>query len=145
MNRWIAAILLFNFKLVHVPGKDHAGPDGLSRRRVVEGDVEEKDDGWVNEVLGLGIWVNSWMERTRTETTKKFQTGQQNATFLVLSLHEDTQASHINIPQTEDDIKMDKLLPLFFKFLATTERPEKLDEKATKKFLKQAMRFFCNG
>ena len=36
MNRWIAAILIFDFELVHVPGTKHKGPDGLSRRRVVE-------------------------------------------------------------------------------------------------------------
>ena len=29
INRWIAGILLFRFKLVHVPGATH-GPDGLS-------------------------------------------------------------------------------------------------------------------
>ena len=29
INRWIAGILLFDFKLVHVPGATH-GPDGLS-------------------------------------------------------------------------------------------------------------------
>jgi hypothetical protein len=29
INRWIAGILLFRFKLVHVPGITH-GPDGLS-------------------------------------------------------------------------------------------------------------------
>ena len=30
MNRWIAAILLFDFKLVHIPADRHHGPDGLS-------------------------------------------------------------------------------------------------------------------
>ena len=29
-NRWISAILLFNFQLRHVPGHAH-GPDGLSQ------------------------------------------------------------------------------------------------------------------
>ena len=31
MNRWIAAILLFDFTIVHVPADKHRGPDGLSR------------------------------------------------------------------------------------------------------------------
>ncbi|EKM81912.1 hypothetical protein AGABI1DRAFT_90243 [Agaricus bisporus var. burnettii JB137-S8] len=31
MNRWIAAILMFDFKLKHVPGVNHKGLDGLSR------------------------------------------------------------------------------------------------------------------
>ena len=30
INCWIATILLFHFKLVHVPAAKHAGPDGLS-------------------------------------------------------------------------------------------------------------------
>ena len=33
INRWIAAILSFDFKLVHVPAANHTGADGLSRRR----------------------------------------------------------------------------------------------------------------
>jgi hypothetical protein len=32
VNRWISAILLFNFELVHVPADKHTGADGLSRR-----------------------------------------------------------------------------------------------------------------
>ena len=31
INHWIAAILLFDFKLAHVPADKHKGPDGLSR------------------------------------------------------------------------------------------------------------------
>ena len=30
INWWIAAILLFNFNLVHMPAAKHRGPDGLS-------------------------------------------------------------------------------------------------------------------
>jgi len=63
MNRWIAAILIFNFKLTHVPASKHQGPDGLSRRPPLEGEDERGNDpeDWVDEVLGLGIWVASWM------------------------------------------------------------------------------------
>src|SRR5882724_8656509 len=31
VNRWIVGIKLFQFELVHVPGRLHTGPDGLSR------------------------------------------------------------------------------------------------------------------
>ena len=61
INCWIAGILLFNFELVHVLGKLHEGPDGLSRRRPTPDNEEEPQDDWVDEVLGLGIWVNSWI------------------------------------------------------------------------------------
>jgi len=63
INRWIAAILMFDFELVHVPGTKHKGPDGLSRRRVA--DSEEKEEGieeaesWIDEIIGAGVWVAS--------------------------------------------------------------------------------------
>ena len=57
INRWIAAILLFNFKLVHVPAEKHHGPDGLSRREPVEGEDEDEDDpeDWIDRTLALGL------------------------------------------------------------------------------------------
>ena len=62
MNRWIAAILLFNFKLRHVPGSKHAGPDGLSRRRRSPDDNEidetpQEIDEWLDDVVSCGIWI----------------------------------------------------------------------------------------
>lgn len=53
MNRWISAILMFDFELVHVPGAKHKGPDGLSRRRVAEDGGEEGGEG-VERGGGLG-------------------------------------------------------------------------------------------
>ncbi|KAI4294707.1 hypothetical protein K525DRAFT_182144, partial [Schizophyllum commune Loenen D] len=32
INRWIQGILLFDFKLIHVPAERFKGPDALSRR-----------------------------------------------------------------------------------------------------------------
>ena len=63
INHWITAILLFDFKIVHVPADKHCGPDGLSQWPPLEGEDEEEEDpeDWVDEMLGLGIWVASWM------------------------------------------------------------------------------------
>ena len=62
INRWIAAILLFDFKLAHVPADKHKGPDGLSRREPVPGEDEEDDpEDWVDNALALGTWVVSWL------------------------------------------------------------------------------------
>jgi len=63
INRWIAAILLFDFKLVHVPTNKHKGPDGLSRHEPVPGEDEEDNDpkDWVDNALALGVWVVSWV------------------------------------------------------------------------------------
>lgn len=42
INRWIEEILMFQFRLKHVPGKTF-GPDGLSRRQMQPGDPEWPD------------------------------------------------------------------------------------------------------
>ena len=68
INRWIAAILLFNFKLVHVPVNKHKGPNGLSRREQAPGkDEDDNPKDWVDGALSLGIWVVSWLETFPTD------------------------------------------------------------------------------
>ena len=63
INRWIAAILLFDFKLAHVPADKHRGPDGLSRREPAPGEDEDDDpEDWVDHVLSLSVWVVSWLD-----------------------------------------------------------------------------------
>ncbi|KAG6838770.1 hypothetical protein C0991_008650, partial [Blastosporella zonata] len=56
MNRWIVAILLFQFKLVHVKGILH-GPDGLSRRPRQPDDLDDPQDpdfeDWVDQMYGF--------------------------------------------------------------------------------------------
>ncbi len=55
INRWVIAILMYQFKLVHVPGVMH-GPDGLSRRPRQPGDppqepIEDAEfDDWVDRM-----------------------------------------------------------------------------------------------
>lgn len=54
MNRWIYAILLYPFELTHVPGKEHKGPDGLSRRPHADEDSDEEDaEEWVDRALDV--------------------------------------------------------------------------------------------
>ena len=62
INRWIVSILMFHFKLRHVPGKHH-GPDGLSRRPPQPGDISDDDhlddfDDWVDNLYGFIHLVN---------------------------------------------------------------------------------------
>ena len=77
INRWIAAIQLFNFKLVHIPAEKHQGPDGLSRREPIPGEDDDEDDPeeWVDDNLVLGLWLDTWIEQRAhsTRTTKVFQ------------------------------------------------------------------------
>ncbi len=57
INRWIAAALLFDFELRHVPGEKYTGADGLSRRPYQDGDEIEEDDheDWIDHHLGLSV------------------------------------------------------------------------------------------
>jgi hypothetical protein len=81
INRWIAAILLFDFKLVHVPADKHKGLDGLSRHKPVPGEDEDGNpEDWVDSALSLGTWVVSWIDTSHSD--------QQHTDILVLSLDE---------------------------------------------------------
>ena len=63
INYWIAAILLFDFKLAHVPADKHKGPNRLSRCEPTPGEEEDDDpEDWVDNVLSLGLWVVSWVD-----------------------------------------------------------------------------------
>jgi hypothetical protein len=64
INRWIVGILLFRFKLIHVPGITH-GPDGLlQKRRQPEDEVTEDDlddhesDDWIDRAYSLLHLIN---------------------------------------------------------------------------------------
>ena len=68
INHWIATILLFNFKLVHIPAEKHHGPDSLSWHEPVDGKDKDEDDpeDWINRSLALSIWVVSWLDSALT-------------------------------------------------------------------------------
>ena len=63
INRWIAAILLFDFCLVHVPGVRHSGADSLSRRPFTDdGDADDEDiEEWINSAGGFTIGIHNWV------------------------------------------------------------------------------------
>jgi len=57
INRWIEGILLFDFKLIHIPAARHQGPDVLSRHQPTEEEIEdgkrdaEDADEWLEDLL----------------------------------------------------------------------------------------------
>ena len=78
INRWITAIQLFDFRPIHIPAEKHQGPDGLSHYEPIPGkdDNEGNPEEWVDDVLSLGLWLNTWDERPTclAGTTKFFHT-----------------------------------------------------------------------
>jgi hypothetical protein len=57
INRWIAGILLFHFKLVYISADKHAGPDGLSRRPPAAEDPPDEDDveDWLDDAYSFTV------------------------------------------------------------------------------------------
>src|SRR6266567_9174161 len=80
INRWILAILTFQFRLVHVPGTHH-GADGLSRRPRQPNDeirdevhLDEEFDDWIDNLYGFLHLINpspslSQVSRTTAKRT----------------------------------------------------------------------------
>ncbi|EGO29475.1 hypothetical protein SERLADRAFT_433462 [Serpula lacrymans var. lacrymans S7.9] len=55
INRWIQGILLFDFKLIHIPADCHRGPDALSHGQPTEEDFEDaqESDDWLDDIALL--------------------------------------------------------------------------------------------
>ena len=51
INCWIQGILMYDFTLIHVPGHNFKGPDGLSRRTPNEDDYEPDDEQWLDNII----------------------------------------------------------------------------------------------
>ncbi|KDQ56493.1 hypothetical protein JAAARDRAFT_195123 [Jaapia argillacea MUCL 33604] len=106
INRWIAGILLFDFKLVHVPGMKHGAADGLSRRaRAPEDEDKEEDfEAWIDSANGFTILMcNRDLPPLRDilpipfPSSKTFMYAPINSNPLVLALSENSK----EIPHTD--------------------------------------------
>lgn len=157
MNCWISAILMFDFELVHIPGKRHKGPDGLSRRRAAEDEGEEGGKGieeaedWVDEMLGCGVWVASCLNRSseawvmavgaklrRDEDVTSESKGEGDELegldgFLEVWVEDEVAK------RKEAEVKEIK------RFLETLKIPGGLTDKAKASFLRHAGKFFVQG
>ena len=64
INRWIASILLFHFKLHHISADQHTGPDGLSHRPPSDDDPPDMDDfeDWLDNSYSFCVTLlNNWL------------------------------------------------------------------------------------
>lgn len=152
MNRWIAAILLYDFKLVHVPGKKFKGPDGLSRRRktVDEGDTDDDGEDWVDEILSAGVWVAAGIEDAKGGGVLKVEVTEMGTVTSLAVTSENPKvgegvADEFDIPQNETAVKRDEDLLAIKTYLQSLKQPTSLNGKALQQFVKRASRFFVRG
>ena len=163
VNRWIAAILLFDFDLVHVPAEKHTGADGLSRRpRASEDPPSEEStdlDDWIDTSAGLYLELSSpplpgdpspplallfdvpIPERPRTEWFPESTASAYN----VESLPPSDPSPEFAIPRSDKAIKQEKRLAVVRSFLETMERPPGLSDAEYRKFLRKASGYFLQG
>ena len=156
INRWILAILMFHFTLVHVPGSHH-GPDGLSRRRAQPGDEEEPEDDfedWIDQVNGFVHFINPIPKYIDSITTSP-----PIASYVTEIITEDSQDQEAEdtegeeqpaspysiVPRSETAKATDAKLGEVKKWLETLERPLVLTDKEYQSFMRYCTEFFVSG
>ena len=122
MNRWVQGILLFDFKLIHVPAVQFKGPDALSRREPTLKEIEEaqEDDDWLEEVL-------VYMTMTPLHHTIN------------------PRAISENLPSyAARELAQTEFLHLAKKFLTTGELPEFPSNSTKKQFVQRTQQYFVH-
>jgi hypothetical protein len=131
INRWIATILLFDFKLVHIPANKHQGPDSLLRCEPANGEEDDDDnpEAWIDQALCLGIWEATWSSMYQV---------QQCSTWLLGAEDFDTNAKVPTSSHATDNEEVAQL----HQYLATMQLPPDLNDKAQAWLLWDAKHFF---
>ena len=150
INRWIAAILLFDFKLVHMPAEKHHGPDGLSRQEPADGESEDDDpEDWIDAALSLGLWGVSWTHADHADQNAAVWTFaiELPADTIIDNTYTDianADLDNLDLPilANPKSRKADEEIKLIHHYLSTLQQPDQLDDAACIRLLKQAKQFF---
>lgn len=149
INRWIAGILLFTFKLRHIPAAEFTCTDGLSRRRAAPEDPPEEDDfeSWIDETYGFYI-STCLIAQTRRRRSSRLEgvppADQAQEPEKEDEADEDAQppADQPSFPASESAIARDQRLITVRNFLEDPTRPEDMDDRTFHSFIRYASQFF---
>ena len=171
INRWITAILLFQFTLVHVPGTQH-GPDGLSRRLPQDDDdppdVDEDFEDWVDNMNGFMHVINDNRPVYAPQSQKVAAFLQ---TFAVEQASDDEDSANIedaedheisehsltadpadidslsygDIPRNRQAQREESRLLETIKWLSDLQRPPHLSDEDYARFIRYCLHFFKDG
>jgi hypothetical protein len=154
INQWIAGILLFLFKLIHVSTLKHKGIDGLSRRLPVEEDPMEDGDyeDWIDRTYLFSIvLLNDHTYRIYGRCIDICH-DVHNTCFIsqtvrmpILHVYFDATRAEDpkpEIPRSEQACAQDVLLTSIKRFLITRKRPLDLTDEEFETFVRQAAHFF---
>ncbi|VDC04555.1 unnamed protein product [Peniophora sp. CBMAI 1063] len=140
INRWIIAILLFHFRLQHVPGASHA-VDGTLRRCHYDGDLPEFHlpdyDNWIDNVYEFMHIINDAFCRRDSPALPPVQHA-----FSQSDQEPSSAASPVSIPHLEHTLAGDGCLLRVRFYLLTLKRPDDLSDSAFSQFLGYVWQFF---
>jgi hypothetical protein len=162
INRWISAILLFDFDLVHVPAEKHTGADGLSRRPHAPTDPDPDDpdelEDWIDTNAGFFLQMfsppSSLDPAPSLTLAMKTRSGgpppvrpSDSAPNPEIDPDPDPDPapipdSNLSIPRSAKAMARDERLTVVREFLANLERPPNLTDEQYKQFLRQASDYF---
>jgi len=152
INRWITAIMLFQFDLVHVPSTRH-GPDGLSRRLPQEQDdpPQEDDDfeDWVDRMHGFIHIINDIRPVYFSNSNATFNLIQSSFEShyptLLQNQTEDEPLVYSDIPRTRQAIQEERRLKDVYQWIFHLKRPPHLSDQQYSRFMRYCAQFFRDG
>jgi hypothetical protein len=156
INRWISAILLFDFDLVHVPADKHTGADGLSRRPHAPSDPPTDDpeelEDWIDTNAGLFLELSSPPSPLDPAPSVFLSLSPERYREIFnppdplrqLADSPDSE-SDVQIPRSVRAVLRDEKLDVIRTFLRTVTRPPGLDDSKYRQFIRQASDYFLAG
>jgi hypothetical protein len=157
INRWISAILLFDFESVHVPAEKHTGADGLSRRPRAQEDPPPDDSNeleeWIDSNTGLYLdlhtpsfhdpllaAVQSYVLSSPTSPPSSFNIGTVPSPSI--QPRSTSTPTPLAIPRSGKALRRDDKVSAIRKFLTNPQRPPDLSDEQYRLFIRQATDYF---
>jgi len=135
INRWIQGILMFDFKLIHVPAERHKGPDALSRRGLAENEIaEDDDDSWLDDIALLMLIPTHYFPPFPIHSSHTHQ-----HYSYTISLQDNIAPSFqcLTARATQEN-----MIQNIYRFLSTLQAPVIDNVQTKRRFLAKAMEFF---
>jgi hypothetical protein len=152
VNRWIAAILLFDFELVHVPAARHTGADGLSRRPRTDNDPPFDDsdelDDWIDSNAGFFLELTTpasprdpcppmcFAFELSSPTPSPSPSISSSASSASMA---SSSSQSVEIPRSSRATLRDERLVVIRRFLTDPKRPPDMSDQEYRQFIRQAM------
>ena len=148
INRWISAILLFDFELVHVPADKHTGADGLSRRPRAPDDPPPEEpnelEDWIDSSAGFFIEASTPSSVYNSVPPLPPLLDPQKVFAMTLIPTSSPTPSRspspehlidVVIPRTDRAIRRDEKLSTLRRFLSTLDCPPDLTDEEYRQFI----------